>query len=338
LIQVGLLGHGVIGRVHHRVLDAHPAVHVAFVADPVETLVAASTDRSTRGLERAAEGGVAHYPALRDALAAGEAPDLVVVATPTDTHLEVAGEALQATRAVVLSEKPLSRDPRQLAVFEGRHQEHLGRLRVVNHFAFSPEIDWGVSVVAKRQWPAPTSVFSAFNDPYMSKSELQRSSYVSSWVDSGSNQMSFLERFVDGIVLDTHTADNEGSRSVTTAHYVGGRATMTSNWWTGDSSKQTSMRWDERNELYLDHTSMTAWAIVDGQVSEHFGHSGAVDRKTAHYAAMYRAMLRGGTIATHPMLGLSLARSVTALLHDAMLLPPAPHPIAWGDPLASPLR
>jgi predicted dehydrogenase len=112
LIQVGLLGHGVIGRVHHRVLDAHPAVHVAFVADPVETLVAASTDRSTRALEHAAEGGVAHYPALRDALAAGEAPDLVVVATPTDTHLEVAGEALQATRAVVLSEKPLSPDPR----------------------------------------------------------------------------------------------------------------------------------------------------------------------------------------------------------------------------------
>jgi predicted dehydrogenase len=295
-----MVGLGVIGRVHVRVLSRVEGVRPEFLVDPRPADTAWS---------------VPHHARLADALDdCGGEVDLVVVATPTDSHLEVAGEALAGTKATVLSEKPLTRDVAELSAFETTHAAELDRLRVVNHFAFSPEVDWGAGVVSRSGWGAPSTVFASFNDPYLLKTPVQRRSYVSSWVDSGANQLSMLARFADGWRVTRHDEDQGGLRSVTEADFDGGSATLASNWWTGDSSKQTVLRWSAGNELYLDHTAMTGFALVDGRVREHVGHDGRVDRKTAHYAAMYAALFAGS--ADH-LLGLSLARSVADLLSSA---------------------
>ena len=299
-MRVGLVGLGVIGRVHLRVLAATEGVETVLVVDPRAADVASSPPR---------------YPRLADALAVhGGDLDIVVLATPTDTHLDLAAEALTGTRATVLSEKPLSPDAAALARFERDHAAHLPRLRVVNHVAFSPEVEWAVRVVRRHGWGPPHRVLSTFNDPYVVKSPTERASYVTSWVDSGPNQLSLLTRFAGGWRVLRHHEAEAGLRSVTELAHDGGSATLVTNWWTGDSSKQTVLRWQTGAELFLDHTAMTGFAVVDGHVQEHLGHDGTVDRKTAHYSAMYAALLSGRE---ERLLGLPLARAVAEVLTAA---------------------
>lgn len=301
-IRVGLVGLGVIGRVHLAVLGARPDVRLAFVADPRADLPSPPA-------------AVPRFPSLTEALDAGVDADLVVLATPTDSHLDLVGEALARTPATVLSEKPISRDSTALERFRRRHAHGLDRVRTVNHFAFSPEVVWAAHVVARERWGPPARVFSGFDDPYVAKTVLERRTYVSSWVDSGSNQLAMLARFAGGWAVTAHTADPGGLRSVTDLDFDGGSATLSSNWWTGDSSKQTTLRWSDERELFLDHTAMTGHLVVGGRVREHHGHDGTVDRKTAHYAAMYRALLDG---TAGELLGLPLACTVADLLSEAV--------------------
>src|SRR5918993_2280851 len=128
---VGLVGLGVIGRVHLGVLTADPRVTLAFVADPRAGTHPESARRDTCG----------HYKDLSAALSAVEsgevpAPDVVVLATPTTTHLDLASDVLDRTTSTILSEKPLTGDAEQLRAFERRHRDTASRVHVVNHFAF----------------------------------------------------------------------------------------------------------------------------------------------------------------------------------------------------------
>ncbi|HEX8509649.1 MAG TPA: Gfo/Idh/MocA family oxidoreductase [Propionibacteriaceae bacterium] len=297
-IHVVIVGLGVIGAVHLDVLCGLPEASVDFVVDPHPV-----PDTRRRGIAQAAT--------LRAALDLAPPPDLVVVATPTDTHLELVAEALEHTGAQVLSEKPLTREPAQLQAFEFEHVDEIARLRVVNHFAFSPEIDWAVRLIAAEGWGPPRRVISDFNDPYISKTTEQRASYVSPWVDSGSNQVSMLSRVCRGWVPLRQQVDSEGLRAVTELEYDGGRATLLANWWTGDSSKQTSLHWPTGVEVRLDHTAMTGFAMLGGTVVHHVGHDGSTGRKAAHYTAMYRALFAGQE---RDLLGIDLARSVAEVL------------------------
>lgn len=96
-LRVGIVGYGLAGRVFHGALLA---------ADPAWSVDAVVT----RDPERAAQVASAHpgaeVVADVDALWRREL-DLVVVATPNDTHVETATRALQAGAAVVV-DKPLA--------------------------------------------------------------------------------------------------------------------------------------------------------------------------------------------------------------------------------------
>jgi predicted dehydrogenase len=181
-------------------------------------------------------------------------PDFIVLATPTSTHLDLASHVLVETASTVLSEKPLTGNSQTLREFETCHADASERVHVVNHFAFSPEVEWAARFVAERAWFTPSMVLSTFNDPYVKKSEVERATYVSSWIDSGPNQIGLLARFVSGGEIRLHTSTSDGMRSITEMAYVGGSAVSSSNWHTGDSSKQTSLRWANGREILLDHT------------------------------------------------------------------------------------
>ncbi|MCY4728100.1 Gfo/Idh/MocA family oxidoreductase [Nocardioides sp. STR2] len=308
-LTVGLLGLGVIGQVHLRTLAARSDVSVVLAADP-----------SPSARERC---GVPAYDRL-DAVLADlrtgrvQAPDLFVLATPTSTHLDLVQRLLDETGADVLSEKPLTEDPVALDAL-GSRSDAAARVRVVNHFAFSPEVEWGVGLVAARGWGEPAIVLSTFNDPYVAMPPARRASYVSTWVDSGPNQLGMLERFVTGCEVRAHSAAPDGSRSVTEVGFATGAGVLCANWHTGDSSKQTTMRWEGGREVLLDHTAMTGLALDGGSPVEHLGHDGSVDRKTAHYRAMYDTYLRDRD---HPLLSLAHARTAAAVLRQAGDAPP----------------
>jgi predicted dehydrogenase len=300
-LRVALVGLGVIGRVHLEVLTALDRVQLAFTVDP-------RVGRSTTHQR------TPHFSSLAEAVRAGLDPDLVVLATPTSTHVELVDLVLERTTAVALSEKPLSDDPRPIEDLRGRHGSQLERVRVVNHFAFSPEVEWAVAAVARDGWGTPASVVSTFNDPYVLKSEEERRSYVSSWVDSGANQLPLLARFTPDFVVSTHHEEAGGLRAATSVVYEGGAALLVSNWRTGDSSKQTRLRWSDDRELVLDHTAMTGHLLEAGRLVEHFGHDGRVSRKIAHYRAMYQMLFDQPH---HPLLSVELAEAVAHALRTA---------------------
>jgi predicted dehydrogenase len=102
VLTAALIGNGVIATNHVRAMAAHGGLAVTALVDPkpaaraaIAALIAAETDWAEP----------AQFDTLADALAAG-APDVVVVATPSGTHVELALEALAAGTHVVI-EKPL---------------------------------------------------------------------------------------------------------------------------------------------------------------------------------------------------------------------------------------
>ena len=108
-IQTGLLAYGMSGRIFHApFLTSHPAFQLRAV-----------TERSRK---QAAEAypGIISYNSVHELLA-DEAIELVVVNTPNDTHFELARQALQAGKHVLI-EKPVA-----TTVAELEELLHLGR-------------------------------------------------------------------------------------------------------------------------------------------------------------------------------------------------------------------
>lgn len=93
--RIALVGSGMMGSLHARVIAQHPATELAVVVD---------TD-GERGLATAEAWGTRWVPALDDLAGL----DAVVVATPSQTHLEWGLRALGAG-IPTLVEKPLSQD------------------------------------------------------------------------------------------------------------------------------------------------------------------------------------------------------------------------------------
>ena len=99
--RVGLIGLGVMGRNHLRVLEGLDGVRVAAVSDPVPGALATVPD---------IDGRQAFHEAVT-MLDEAEL-DAVVIASPTMTHLPLALAAIQRNIAVLV-EKPLAATPEQ---------------------------------------------------------------------------------------------------------------------------------------------------------------------------------------------------------------------------------
>jgi predicted dehydrogenase len=307
LVRVGLVGAGIIAETHLAVLAERPGASLEFVVDP--HIEAPPAFRGT---------APPHYAALVDALA-GHHCDLIVIATPTDTHADLAVEALTGSSARVLVEKPLVGDLASLTRLRSLDEavDVRGRLFTAHHFAFSPEVDWAARHVdAHPEWGPVTTVTSAFHDPYVLRGERAFASYTSSWTDSGVNQLSMLSRFVDlteALSGDRHL-DGGASAWATFAHRsrgAVGTARLRSTWLTGSSSKETVLGFDRSGvEVWMDHTSMTGFAARGTELLAAHGNDGRTPRKVAHYRPLYASLLSGRP---DPVLGFDAAETVTEL-------------------------
>lgn len=112
-LNVAVVGTGIIGRVHAGVITAHARLRLVALIDPVPSQRTGAADYVERRLD-------AHrppvYASLADALAEQNI-DIVVIGTPSGTHVALAEEAVRAGTHVII-EKPLDvsmRSARHLA-------------------------------------------------------------------------------------------------------------------------------------------------------------------------------------------------------------------------------
>ncbi|MFC5662560.1 Gfo/Idh/MocA family protein [Kitasatospora misakiensis] len=311
VVRVGLVGLGVIARTHLAVLAERADVELEFTVDPGQ-----EEGPGFRG------GRPAHYRGLAEALAVHR-PDLIVLATPTDTHVELAREALLGSTARVLVEKPISHDLAALARLEDpaelpEQADVHGRLFTAHHFAFSPEVAWAAALIAGHpEWGPVTTITSAFHDPYVLTGEAAFAVYGSSWVDSGVNQLSMFTRFVEFTELTGARLTDGGATAWCTAEFrsrgATGTARLRSSWLTGISSKGSCLALAGSGvEVWLDHTAMTGFAARGGELLDAFGNDGRTDRKVAHYRPLYASLLSDRP---DPVLGFEAAARIARIHH-----------------------
>ena len=305
---MGFVGIGIIAETHLEVLAEDERFTVTFTVDPNRR---APVD--FRGARPP------HYPVLRDALGAHD-PDLVVIATPTETHADLAEQALTGSTGRVLVEKPLVHGLGALARLRELDStvDVQRRLLTAHHFAFSPEVRWAADQLAAHpEWGPVTDITSAFHDPYILRGQQAFDSYVSSWMDSGVNQLSVLARLVDLTGLVSGSQADGGASAWYTAAYTSrgmpGTARLRSSWRTGASSKETVLSFAESGvEMWIDHTAMTGFAARNSELLSTHGSDGRTPRKIAHYRPLYDTLASGVPDA---VLGFDTAVMITEIHH-----------------------
>lgn len=309
LVRVGLVGVGIIAKTHLEVLAERSRVSLEFTVDP--HLAEPPAFRGTKP---------PHYGGLADALE-GHEPDLVVIATPTDTHADLAVQVLTLSSARMLVEKPLVHDLASLAWLRSLDAtaDVRGRVFAAHHFAFSPEVCWAVERIAEHpEWGPVTGITSAFYDPFILQGQQAFASYISSWMDSGVNQLSMLTRFVDLTGLTSVLQMDGGASAWCTSEYRSrgtvGTARLRTSWLTGSSSKGTTLTFGRSGvEIWIDHTAMTGFAVHGGRLLAAHSNDGRTPRKVAHYRPLYESLLSGQP---DPVLSFDTAATVTEL-HNA---------------------
>lgn len=108
VLRVGLVGAGVVGSVHRAIYDQHPSAEVVALADP-RGLDVLEVDGAAYvpGARASASRGLPVYDSLAELLDSEEV-DLIDICAPTNTHLDLTIEALEADKHV-LCEKPMGR-------------------------------------------------------------------------------------------------------------------------------------------------------------------------------------------------------------------------------------
>jgi predicted dehydrogenase len=130
-IRVALVGCGAIGRKHALAVEQHPAFALVAAVDPVEAYSAALlADHAPTSPEPAA------YSTLPDALRECRI-DLVVICTPSGTHLDLAQQAVDAGTHVVI-EKPLDVSVTRAAAFARRAANTGKVVTVISQHRFDP--------------------------------------------------------------------------------------------------------------------------------------------------------------------------------------------------------
>jgi UDP-N-acetyl-2-amino-2-deoxyglucuronate dehydrogenase len=143
---VALVGAGVIGRHHGLVISQ--------LADRVE-LVAVADVQPERAAALTAERGGRPYRSLTDALAA-EDIDVVVVCTPTGRHGEIAVEALNAGKHVIV-EKPAEITVERTDEIIKAQQQAGTLVTVISQHRFDPATETTVAAIARGELGRLTS-------------------------------------------------------------------------------------------------------------------------------------------------------------------------------------
>jgi predicted dehydrogenase len=285
--EILLIGAGTAGNTHLRAVEEIPTLTVVGVVDP-----------NIRDMVTFRGKNLPLYGSILDASRICE-PDVIVIATPTPTHSELCREAADCLpESVILVEKPAADNlPDAQWLLNGL----AGRqpVNVALHMAFAPEVAWGydLTLVEAPDLGDPVSIESWSADPYQAHLDSAKARLGNSWIDSGINALSVIERFVR--VVDRISLRKLGDESWSAFEgkflcEVGTRqleAAVLTSWRVTDATRSTRIRYSSGAELVLDHHAVAGYLVVKGAVSEVFGSDGIIPRRDTHYRSLYKSWL-----------------------------------------------
>lgn len=288
--EIIVVGIGIAGRDHVKALEYTPgaAVVAAVDLDPSRTLMFRGND-------------VPVYKNL-PAVAAHHEPQVVVVSTSTRTHAAVCDEVAEYfPQSKILVEKPASdnlAEARQLVTGTAAKKP----VHVAFHMAFSPEVTWGLSVTNSRRATLgpPASIQSSHSDPYQRDLEAATSRLGTSWIDTGINAISVIERFAAIIERRSLLRLGEESWSAFEGTFTCRArdtqldAVILTTWHVTDPARTTRIKYASGTELVLDHTAVAGYVVQNGRIADIFGSDGQVSRRELHYRALYQSWLVDG--------------------------------------------
>jgi predicted dehydrogenase len=192
-LRLCIVGLGHIGRVHVSSLQQIDALRLVAGCD------------SNPALAEVLPQGVRFHGSLDAALAATDV-DVVVVATPNQTHNRIAIQALEAGLHVMV-EKPAASDPAELEALQASAQRSGRLLWFALHAATGSEVIWAERHLREEgeRYGALTGFHSRFMDPYIDPLNRQLShadSLQTPWRDSGINAVSVLLRLQPSLQLE----------------------------------------------------------------------------------------------------------------------------------------
>jgi predicted dehydrogenase len=189
--------------------------------------------------------------------------EIVIVSTPTPSHVAVCAGVLEHCRGLrlLLCEKPFTLTPSEGRRLIADARERGVELRVLLHYAFSAEVLWLAERLGEL---GDVAAFEAlFEDPYGDPAADRAPVLVSSWADSGINALSVLGRLVRLERVVASTGDRSEQTAATLA-FVSGTTesvgTITTRWLVGRRTKRTTLALADGTVLALDHEARSVSA------------------------------------------------------------------------------
>jgi len=309
--KVLIVGLGAAGLGHAKALEAFD-----------ETTVIAGIDTDTSRALMFREHRVAVYPGVFDAISDQLDPSVVIIATPTPTHARVCNEIAEYfPKAAILLEKPAA-DNRNDAqrIIEGVGSKQT--VDIAYHMAYSPEVIWALEQAHERtdQLGWPIAIESWHADPYQPELASAKARLGTSWVDSGINAMSVIERFAKITkrtslrqIGEAGRSEFEGTFSCATSHGDLTAIVLTS-WYSTAPARTTRVKYSTGAELVMNHAALAGYLLEGGTLSANFGSDGTTPRLEARYKAMYKSWLAG-----HEQ---GFSKDTSLRLHKLLLEPP----------------
>jgi predicted dehydrogenase len=287
-MKVIIIGLGNAGQEHAKALEHIPNVNVIAGID---------LDQSRKLTFRKCDLPI--YSGVFDAASEKLDPNIIVVATPTRSHPEVCANVAEYFRTVaILVEKPAADNLGDaLRIVEGVAGKQ--PVDVAYHMAFSPEVEWALEKArAGADALGPPIAIEAWSaDPYQSQLASAQARLGSSWIDSGINALSVIERFAKPI-------ERTSLRSIGSAFEgqficeAGGKnfpAVVLTSWHSTAPTRTTRIRYSSGADVVMDHHGVAGYVVENGAVSDFFGSDGTVLRREAHYKALYQSWLVDGS-------------------------------------------
>lgn len=222
-------------------------------------------------------------------------PDAIIVATPTGDHaqsIELIARMAPGTRIVV--EKPVATSAEDYRCAMDAADANACPVSVLLHAAHAPEVKWAQEHLGtwQREHGLVRRSTSRFCDPYGAPDDSgRRAALVSSWIDSGINLLSVLDRLlqvteiepVDSIPPFEHLARGMGRGSELEPFPVA----MVTSWRAIEPSKSTLLDFEDGTQLILDHQAVAGWLLPPTGQATHYRHENASPRLVEHYRRMF---------------------------------------------------
>ncbi|OLO42739.1 hypothetical protein BTR23_01690 [Alkalihalophilus pseudofirmus] len=259
--------------------------------------------------------------------------DAVLISTPNITHYEICKEALHKGIHVLL-EKPATHEPHLLYELKEIATSKNLVLHIAYHAAFAKDVIWFINYYHANgeEILGPLTGFQCqFYDPYIKTGKLSDHAInlQGSWIDSGVNALSVIERFLNINSLDINSSRlgsiegfdcNEIHGIVDFRFPINGakrtgRGQIETNWMLNQNYKQTKLFFDDSNTtIILNHTEQKVYKLKDLEMEELKDCSEGMPRLINHYIGVMKDFSYHIKNKTD-----NLSKSV--LLHDLLFKP-----------------